>query len=172
MGCGIHDVLMNLHAIRPAFVIIFFSLFAVSAGAVEHENLKAFPAAKEGMERFVIALPHKTRAEEGGFKVELVVGKVMDTDGVNRVSLGAKIEAKPLKGWGFTYYEVEKIGPAMSTLIGVPPGTPKVKKFVAGQPLQIRYNSRIPIVIYVPEGAEVKYRIWTAAPELSPAEKG
>jgi len=144
----------------------------ISASAAEHKNLKAFAPAREGMERFVIVLPHKERGEDGNFKVELVVGKMIMTDGVNSARLGAKIEPKPLKGWGFTYYEVTKVGPVASTLIGVPPGTPKVRRFVGGSPLQIRYNSRIPIVVYVPTGCEVRYRIWEAPVATIKADKG
>ena len=124
------------------------------------------------MKRYVIDLPHKTREEEGAFKVELVVGKVMITDGVNSIQLGGKIEAKPLKGWGFTFYEVAKLGPGISTRIGVPPGTPQVKKFVNGPSTIIPYNSRVPVVIYVPKDAEVRYRIWKASPELDAAKEG
>ena len=110
-------------------------------------------------------MPHKDRGEENAFKVELIVGKMMLTDGVNRMFLGGgKIAPKPLKGWGCTYYEVPRLGPAASTLIGVPPGTPKVEKFVTGSSQLIRYNSRIPIVVYVPQVAEVRYRIWSAKP--------
>ena len=50
------------------------------------------------MSRFVIVLPDKTRGQEGAFKVELIVGRMMDTDGVNRTYLGGKLEPKPLKG--------------------------------------------------------------------------
>ena len=146
--------------------------FSAFTTAAEHKNLKAFPAADDGMERHVIVLPHKERGEENAFKVELIAGKQMMTDGVNSMRLGANIEAKPLKGWGFTYYEVAKFGPAASTLIGVPPNTPKVKKFVSGSPLLIRYNSRIPIVIYTPKGGEVRYRIWKADAKFDTVEKG
>ena len=141
------------------------SLLVGVANAADHKYLKAFPKPAKGMARYVIELPHKNRGEENAFKVELIVGKMMLTDGVNRMFLGGgKIAPKPLKGWGFTYYEVPKLGPAASTLIGVPPGTPKVEKFVAGPSQLIRYNSRIPIVVYVPQGAEVRYRIWAAKP--------
>ena len=100
------------------------AFLASSATAAEHRYLKAFPQAEEGMTRYAILLPHKERGEDANFKVELIVGKEMLTDGVNTVRLGGAIEAKPLQGWGFTYYQVEKLGPAASTLIGVPPGTP------------------------------------------------
>ena len=108
------------------------SILAHPLQAEDHKYLKAFPKAAKGMTRYVIELPHKNRGEESAFKVELIVGKVLETDGVNRMFLGGKLETKPLKGWGFTYYEVAKLGPAGSTLIGVPPGTPKVEKFIAG----------------------------------------
>ena len=77
-----------------------------SLGSAEERYLKAFPQAGDGMTRFVIMLPHKERGEDQNFKVEIYVGKEMETDGVNTYRLGGKIEAKPLKGWGFTYYEV------------------------------------------------------------------
>ena len=77
-----------------------------SAYSTEHPELKAFPPAKEGMERFVIELPHKERGEEDSFKVEIIVGMEILTDGVNLVRLANTIEARPLKGWGYTYYEL------------------------------------------------------------------
>lgn len=138
--------------------------------ADEKEYLKAFPEASPDMTRFVIDLPHKERDEEGSFLVELIVGKTIETDGVNKYFFGGTITAQPLKGWGFTYYEVKKLGPPATTRIGVPPGTRPVTRFVAGPRTQIPYNSRIPVVIYVPEGAEVKYRIFEAG-KIIPAEK-
>ena len=134
--------------------------------------VKAFPPAGQGQSRFVILLPHKERGEDDDFKVEIFVGKVMQTDGVNQVRLGGKIESKPLEGWGFTYYAVEEFGPAASTLIGVPPGTPEVKKFVSMPSLLIPYNSRVPLVIYVPKDGEVRYRIWQASETMKSANQG
>ncbi len=137
-----------------------------------HKQLKAFPAAKAGMQRFVITLPHKERGEEDAFKVELLPGKMMMTDGVNRVRIGTRIEPRPLKGWGYTYYEITGKDMGMSTRIGVPAGTQSMKTFVAGQPLTIRYNSRLPIVIYAPKGQLVRYRIWKADDKFSSADQG
>lgn len=125
-----------------------------------------------GQERYVIALPHKEWGEENSFNVEIIVGKMMMTDGVNTVRLGGMIETKPLKGWGYTYYEVEKVGPGMSTKMAPRPGAKPVEEFVTMPPLQIRYNSRLPVVVYVPKGCEVRYRIWSAPEKLEKVEQG
>lgn len=146
------------------FSLVFLAVMSLKA---EHKYLKAFPKAGEGMKRCVIILPEKTRQEEVNYKVEISIGKVMETDGVNRNRIGGKIETKPLNGWGFSYYEVTKFGPTMSTLVGVPPGSPSVKKFVQGPLTMIGYNSRLPIVVYVPKNATVQYRIWKAQPKFN-----
>jgi len=144
----------------------------VSAFGAEHPELKAFPPAKEGMERFVIVLSDKERVEEDAFRVEIIVGKEMLTDGVNVVRLGNTIEPRPLSGWGYTYYEVTDSSATMSTMMAPPPGAPMVKTFVAATPLLVRYNSRLPIVVYAPIGYEVRYRIWQAPEAAEKAEKG
>ena len=146
--------------------------WGVSAMAAEHSQLKAFPEAGEGMERLVIVLPHKERGEEDRFKVELVPGKEILTDGANRYRMACKIEPRPLKGWGYTFYEVTGSDQTMSTMMAPPPGTPKKMQFVSGEPLQIRYNSRLPVVVYVPKGFEVRYRIWAAPEKLTPVDEG
>jgi ecotin len=150
--------------LRKLTSLIMFGLIlcSVNACAAVHPELKAFPAAKEGMERFVIVLADKDRGEDAGFKVELIPGKVMLTDGVNQMRHGTAIEPRPLVGWGYTYYEVTGQDVAMSTMMAAPEGSQKTEQFVAGTPLLIRYNSRLPIVIYAPKGFEVRYRIWTA----------
>jgi len=47
-----------------------------------------------------------------------------------------------------------------------------VKQFVHGEPLQIRYNSRLPVVVYAPKGYEVRYRIWNAPALFERAGEG
>lgn len=148
---------------HSSIMIVAIGVTLLGSWAVaEHPELKAFPKAKNGMDRLVIELPSKTRAEEGAFKVELIPGKHMMTDGVNLTRLGTDIKACPLKGWGYTYYEVTGSGQTMSTLMAVPEGAEKVNQFVQGESILVRYNSRLPIVIYVPKGYDVRYRIWTA----------
>jgi ecotin len=132
---------------------------------------KAYPAAAAGMKRIVIHLD--AQADEFAWKVELSVGKEMETDGVNHMGGGAKIEEKTVEGWGYNYFEAKAQGGIFSTLIGVPPGTPKVTRFVtmAGTG-PVRYNSRLPLVVYVSEGLEVRYRLWKAEPETRKGEAG
>ncbi len=154
-------------------VILCGALWSMALPASEsvplHPELKAFPAAREGQERFVIVLPHKERGEEDAFLVELVPGKTMETDGVNQMRLNCRIESKPLTGWGYTFYEITGSDQAISTLMAPPPGTPKVEKFVSGTSLKIPYNSRLPIVVYAPKGFEMRYRVWEAPEELTAA---
>ena len=58
--------------------------------------------------------------------------------------------------------------------MAVDPNAPKVNRFVTlgGEPYLIRYNSRLPVVVYVPEGAEARYRMWRAEAEMKTMEKG
>ena len=153
-------------------LIALTTLIATRGSGADHPELKPFPKAEKGRERFVIVLPEKKRGEDAGFKVELIPGKTMMTDGVNRHWLGASLEPKNLKGWGYTYYEIKGGGPVFSTRIGVPQGQPQVEEFVRGKPLVIRYNSRLPIVIFAPKGFEIKYRIWAASEKIEAAKKG
>lgn len=140
--------------------------------AAEHSELKAFPAAEEGMVRFVIVLPHKERGDDQNYKVELSAGKEILTDGANTYRMACRIEPRPLTGWGYTFYEVTGSDQTMSTRMAPAPGTPKEKRFVSGEALQIRYNSRLPVVVYAPRGFEVRYRIWQAPDTLNPVEEG
>lgn len=137
----------------------------------EHSPLDAFPEADAGMHRLVIVLPEMSRSEEN-YSVELVAGRIINTDGVNQVRMDTLINPRPLEGWGYTYYEVSGSGQVASTLMAAPEGAPEVEAFVHGAPLNVRYNSRMPIVVYAPEGFEVRYRIWAAAETFLSAGPG
>jgi ecotin len=161
-----------MKALRNGFAAGCMMFFAMSAHSEQHPQLKAFPPPPDGMQRFVIVLPHKAREQEDRFGVELVTGREMLTDGVNLLRLGNRIEARTLKGWGYTYYEVTGSSEAMSTLMAPPPGAPQVKRFVSAMPLRIAYNSRLPVVVYAPKGYQVRYRIWTAPETFVQAGRG
>jgi len=153
------------------FLTIVLGLAALAAGQAQNE-MRAFPAAEAGMTRFVLLLPQEEN--EASCKVELVVGKTAQTDPVNNFFFGGQIEAVNIEGWGYTRYVVKSIGPMGGTLMAPPPGAAPIERFVtlSGEPYLIRYNSKLPVVVYVPEGAEVRYRIWKAQPEAKPMERG
>jgi ecotin len=149
-------------------LVFFFAALTVHAG----DNMKAFPPPEKGMVRYVLHLPKQD--DESALKVELIVGKTVLLDERNRYFFSGKIQQETIKGWGFTRYNVSQLGPMAGTRIAVDPNAPKVNRFIAlgGEPYLIRYNSRLPVVVYAPEGVEVRYRIWTAEPEMKGFEKG
>ena len=59
----------------------------------------------------------------------------------------------------------------MSTMMAPPEGGNQVEAFVAGSSLLVRYNSRLPIVIYAPNKYEIRYRTWEASEKTWQAEK-
>jgi len=136
------------------------------------DDMKAFPPAEKGMIRHVLHLPKQ--ADESAFKVELIVGKTVRVDAENRYFFGGKIEAETIQGWGYTRYVLRQLGPMAGTFMAVDPDAPKEDRFVplGGEPYLIRYNSRLPVVVYVPEGVEVRYRIWSAKPEAQVMKPG
>lgn len=136
------------------------------------DAMKAFPSAEEGMVRYALKLPELAR--ETDCKVELIVGKTIQIDAENNYFFGGRIEAESIVGWGYTRYIVKELGPLAGTLMAIDPNATKATRFIplGGEPYLVRYNSRLPIVIYLPEGAEVRYRIWSAQTEAKSFEKG
>ncbi len=136
------------------------------------DNLQAFPPAGAGMVRYVLQLP--PQADESAFQVELLAGKTVAVDDRNRYFFGGRIAEETIEGWGFPRYVVSPLGPLAGTRMAVDPNAPKVNRFITlgGEPYLIRYNSRLPVVVYAPEGVEVRYRVWSAAPEARAMEKG
>lgn len=157
---------------KAALSIAALSLLTATSSVEAADNMKAFSPAEAGMVRYVLELPKQTN--EASFKVELLAGKTVQVDAGNRYFFSGKIEAENIQGWGFTRYVVSELGPMAGTLTAVDPNAPKVNRFIAmgGDPYLIRYNSKLPVVVYAPEGVEVRYRIWRASPEAKALNKG
>ena len=103
------------------------------------------------------------QANEADYRVELIAGKTLDVD-CNQQHLAGQWQRKSVQGWGYDYYELEQVGPGMSTLMACPDDSRR-KAFVTvgGEPLLVRYNSKLPLVVYTPADVQVHYRIWSAA---------
>lgn len=153
----------NVKKTTWGLLLVFVSILLSSTVSAQESSkvneaekaLQAFPAAEKGMVRHVIQV--KKQKDESMFKVEIIPGKNMLVD-CNHHTLMGKLDEKDLQGWGYNYYVFSSNGQTRSTLMAC--NKPKENKFVNAQSLIVRYNSRLPIVIYAPEGYEIQYRIW------------
>ncbi|CAN7261035.1 serine protease inhibitor ecotin [Phenylobacterium sp. LjRoot219] len=129
------------------------------------DDLQAFPAPTRGQVRRVIRL--QPERDENALRVGVVVGRTMMVD-CNRQMLSSTLQERTAEGWGYSYFVVTQVGPAASTMMACPSNTQR-RDFVrsADEPL-LRYNSRLPLVIYAPADVEVRYRIWRAGAEVTP----
>ncbi len=141
-----------------SFLLFAFPVLPLGAG----EPLQAFPEAREGEVRHVIKLPEMP--DESLLRVELIVGREVETDPHNRYFFAGRLEEGTVEGWGYGFYRLDKLGPMAGTLMAVDPEAPKMTRFITlgGEPELVRYNSRLPLVVYLPEDAGLRYRVWAA----------
>ncbi|MDM1346883.1 ecotin [Myroides marinus] len=142
-----------------SLIVAFFGLMtATMAQTITRTDVSIFPAPEKGYKQVVIDVPHSTKDDSK--KIEFTVGKMMEVDGCNHFSLLGTLEQKDLQGWGYSYYVFNTKGDVVSTMMACP-DAPKKHSFVSGQPELARYNGKLPIVVYVPEEYEVRFKIYT-----------
>lgn len=152
-------------------LMLLGSLPLIVGAGNNSDDLTAYPAAEDGVDRMVFRVP--AMRDESILKVEIIVGKTLSVD-CNRTSFGGSLELRIADGWGYPYFVLEKFAGPMSTRMACPPETQHEDRFVlvSGDGFLQPYNSKLPVVVYVPEGFQVRYRIWStqndveyAAPE-------
>ena len=129
-----------------------------SANPAASAELKAFPTQLAGHQRHVIELPALPNEDER--KLELIGTKPMTVD-CNTRGMDGRFEERDVKGWGYTYWVLQSKGQVRSTLMACPPDSAK-PGFVPAEPLLVRYNSKLPVVVFVPEGMALRWRVWSA----------
>lgn len=143
-------------------VAIAANSVTVGAAWAQGDDLKAFPSAEPGMQRVVVRVPEVPVPDDK--RVEVIVGQSLEVD-CNRQRLLARVTRKVAQGWGYDYYVVSDVKGPASTMRACPPGSSTRMAFVAANAPELSslsYNHRLPIVIYVPAGIEVRYRVWSA----------
>ena len=148
---------------------LVFTTFISLHAAEKKDKIHMYPQAQVGYTRYVIEVP-KTQ-NDYDHKLELIIGKSMLVD-CNHRSFFGKVNEVNLKGWGYTYLEISDIKGGVTTMMACP--EPKTEKFVslhAPEKLIRRYNSRSPLVVYVPNDYTLKYRFWNASDEVQDADK-
>ncbi len=152
---------------KLSIMSLLLSTTSLPLQASAADDIKMFPSATSDQQRVVIRLP--VLADESRSKVEVLVSKQLETD-CNRQRLGGNLQEKTLQGWGYSYYSLEKVMGPMSTMMACPQQSKKVSAVpVVGDGYLLRYNSKLPVVIYAPKGVDVNYRLWQAEATPRPA---
>ncbi|CAI3925446.1 Serine protease inhibitor ecotin (Eco) (PDB:1SLU) [Commensalibacter communis] len=151
-------------------LIGFFSFFLnVTTGYTTDtkDPMSIWPKPEKGFKQIVIQLPHLQ--DEDLYRVELIPEKTLKAD-CNHIMINGTIETKPLTGWGYEYYVLSQIGQPASTRMACFPQTTELKQIAIHTNLKfLRYNSKLPLVIYTPKDIHLSYRVWSAG-ELKNAE--
>lgn len=144
----------------------------VSSCAVATEDLEKiapYPKAESGMTRHVIQLANQQN--ENNYMVELVIGKTIKADCNHQWFMG-DLDKKTLDGWGYDYYKLDEIkGPASTMMACTKPAEDRFITTQLGDDAFVRYNSKLPIVVYAPADMDVKYRVWSTDDKLIDSTK-
>jgi ecotin len=150
-----------------ALMAIGAGLIFTTSASTASDDLSPYPVAAAGQVQHVIRL--SALEDEATAKVEIIVGKTMVVD-CNSHFFGGQLDQRTAEGWGYDYFVLDKLGDGASTLMGCPDGSEHEAFVRTSSETLVRYNSRLPLVVYTPEGVEVRYRIWQAGDEQNAAE--
>lgn len=153
----------TLTIVLAFFVALFIGLSNANAQmTISKVDPNIFPKAEKGYKKMVIEVPYSEN--DANKKVEFQVGKWMDVDGCNTFNLMGAYEQKDLQGWGYTYYVFKTNGDVIGTLMECPNQAGR-NLFVGAAPQLVDYNGRMPIIIYIPEGYDVQFKIFKSENE-------
>lgn len=134
-----------------------------------------YPEAPEGFKCLTIALDPVDGGEEEAlnFRLQLIPGRFMELtkeEAANIRGFAGEISEHTVDGWGYDYFHVQMGTEAVSTMMTVEGSNDNERTctFVPiTSPRLVSYNSTAPLVVYIPEGADLHYSVWTAGEEIS-----
>ncbi|KAG8348030.1 putative Ecotin [Trypanosoma vivax] len=116
-----------------------------------------------------VIFPESKDDEEDNYRLQLIPGLVLE-DSASVYCIPGEVREEIIPGWGYSYYVVDM--KQQTTLRKWVPTSQREPRFVplTSKPF-IRYNSQLPVVVYMPKGMELHYRVWTPMirEALSPA---
>ncbi|MGS0675691.1 serine protease inhibitor ecotin [Shewanella sp. 125m-1] len=118
---------------------------------------KMYPKPATGQEQHILTLPKLDN--EADYRVEIEIGQTQMVD-CNQHRLVGELKQHTVKGWGYSYYQVDKISEGPSTMMACFEQAKTEKFLKINADLMVKYDSRLPKVFYLPENAQVRYRVW------------
>lgn len=151
---------MNKKTTLLHLVVLIASTFAFGQEEnYESLEIEMFPKAETGFKQVYIKVPEVENEEN--YKIELHIGKDTSVD-CNQHFMNGQFSEQNLDGWGYTYFKAESDGAISSTKMACLDSKLE-RKFITLTPQLVRYNSKLPVVVYVPENFSVKYKIFKAS---------
>ena len=134
---------------RPIFL---FAAWAAGLGAAAAQDAIVVPDAPAGFKRYDISTAATADAPR---RIEFFVGKSMTIDCNQHMLNGEFVRGE---AQGAAYFTFQTDGRTSSTKIACPDETKKA--FVIGPAMLVDASERAPLVVYAPDGYELRYHIW------------
>ncbi len=160
-------------------------LFVAASGpavAIPRLDLSGYPAPNAGLKRWVIQPSGLLQKSDDSmissnpidWQIQLIVGKEVEVDcNIKRLS-GPPLSMRRLpKASGKALFELSGPVIVMSTRKACNPNQSESRSFLSlgKQPYLIPYNASWPIVVDLPEGTELRWRVWKAETKQQQAVK-
>ncbi len=149
------------------------ALAALPGVAIPRLNLTGYPDPAPGLKRWVIQpsglLPKSAdpliSAHPLDWRIQLIVGQTVRLDCNTKRLLGPGVTMRMLpKASGKALFEVKGPVAVISTKMACPDDQPTRTSFLSlgKQPYLVPYNASWPIVVDLPVGTELRWRVWKA----------
>ena len=149
------------------------ALAALAGVAIPRLNLTGYPEPAPGLKRWVIQpsglLPKSAdpliSAHPLDWRIQLIVGQTVRLDCNTKRLSGSGMTMRMLpKASGKALFEVKGPVAVISTKMACPDDQPTRTSFLSlgKQPYLVPYNASWPIVVDLPVGTELRWRVWKA----------